>query len=46
MSRETFPYDGAVAAFLGRRNQADLETEKRLGTSDQEEVPAFEPGHL
>jgi len=46
ISGEVFPDDGAVVIFLGRQNQADLETEKRLGTSDQEGMPAFERGHF
>jgi hypothetical protein len=46
MSGEIFPEDGAVVAFPRRRNQADLETWERFGTSDQEGVPAFVPGRL
>jgi hypothetical protein len=42
MSGEFLP----AVAFLGHRNQAYLETEKRPGAPDQEGVPAFEPGHL
>jgi hypothetical protein len=48
MSGKVFPVDGAF--LLVRRNrstvQADLETEIRLGISDQEGMSAFEPGHL